>query len=561
MDLDLADIPLSRRGSYMAVSFLGAERAPTEGVWLRSIRDLFGCGPVFRLETAGKPVSYRPECLTVAGVGGQVDITFDGADTMRLRLRGGRLRLQGGRHAFEMLPAGQGRWRVVLRLLDCFWWVTPLRGRLTADAPWTGKECSQVHLELTPEEGEQTAELAIYETVGTELLDYRARDFDVCTGEIRDELEAFGRAQLAVPSRYAPAAQVAAYLNWSCLVAPRGHLRREAMYMSKNWMTAVWSWDHCLNALALSRGDPALAFDQFMLLLELQNEQGCLPGLVSDRAIYWRYVKPPIHGWTLARLMEACPDFYTPERLAEAYDALCRQTEYWLGCRDPFGTGLPAYWHGNDSGWDNSTVMLAGSPVEAADCGAYLVVQAEVLADLADRLGKGGDRARWREMGATLYQRLVSRLWKGDRFVMPPLAGEALPAAAGADSLLPYMTVFLGRRLEREKMSALVAGLSEPGRFLTRWGLATESLRSPHYEADGYWRGPIWAPSTLIAVAGLADANYPELAGRLAEAFCDLCAANGFAENFDAVSGVGLRDRAYTWTASAFLWLASRLES
>ena len=32
-----------------------------------------------------------------------------------------------------------------------------------------------------------------------------------------------------------------------------------------------------------------------------------------------------------------------------------------------------------------------------------------------------------------------------------------------------------------------------------------------------------------------------------------MVSASGFAENFDAVTGEGLRDRAYTWTASAFL--------
>ena len=29
--------------------------------------------------------------------------------------------------------------------------------------------------------------------------------------------------------------------------------------------------------------------------------------------------------------------------------------------------------------------------------------------------------------------------------------------------------------------------------------------------------------------------------------------SSGFAENFDAVTGEGLRDRSYTWTASVFL--------
>jgi hypothetical protein len=34
-----------------------------------------------------------------------------------------------------------------------------------------------------------------------------------------------------------------------------------------------------------------------------------------------------------------------------------------------------------------------------------------------------------------------------------------------------------------------------------------------------------------------------------------LCAASGFAENFDAMTGAGLRDRAYSWTAAAYLAL------
>ena len=39
--------------------------------------------------------------------------------------------------------------------------------------------------------------------------------------------------------------------------------------------------------------------------------------------------------------------------------------------------------------------------------------------------------------------------------------------------------------------------------------------------------------------------------------FCRLCDKSGFAECFDALTGAGQRDRAYTWTASIFLLLAS----
>ena len=38
--------------------------------------------------------------------------------------------------------------------------------------------------------------------------------------------------------------------------------------------------------------------------------------------------------------------------------------------------------------------------------------------------------------------------------------------------------------------------------------------------------------------------------------FAELVSASGFAENFDARTGEGLRDRSCTWTAGVFLVLA-----
>ena len=89
--------------------------------------------------------------------------------------------------------------------------------------------------------------------------------------------------------------------------------------------------------------------------------------------------------------------------------------------------------------------------------------------------------------------------------------------------------------------------------------LATESPASPLYKNDGYWRGPIWAPSTLLLYDGLRACGRADLARRVAERFCRMCAKSGFAENYDALTGEGLRDRAYTWTASVFLVLAAEL--
>jgi putative isomerase len=117
------------------------------------------------------------------------------------------------------------------------------------------------------------------------------------------------------------------------------------------------------------------------------------------------------------------------------------------------------------------------------------------------------------------------------------------------------LPIILGKRLPTDVRRELIQRLTRPGRFITPYGLATESPESNAYNPDGYWRGPIWAPSTMVIVEGLAACGEFELAQSLAQKFCDLCTANGFAENFDALTGASLRDRAYTWTASVFLVL------
>jgi len=115
----------------------------------------------------------------------------------------------------------------------------------------------------------------------------------------------------------------------------------------------------------------------------------------------------------------------------------------------------------------------------------------------------------------------------------------------------------LGDDLPASVAATLARGIE---RHLTAHGPATEPVESPEYEADGYWRGPIWAPSTVLIEDGLRRAGHAGLADEISQRFRQLCEKSGFAENFDAETGAGLRDRAYTWTASAYLILAAAHE-
>ena len=181
----------------------------------------------------------------------------------------------------------------------------------------------------------------------------------------------------------------------------------------------------------------------------------------------------------------------------------------------------------------------------------------DVLAEVAKKIGRPRDASRWIKRADSLLERLLSHSWKGESFVAPRSGDHK--TAQGGDSLVLLMPILLGDRLPAEIRNKLLAGVAEDGRFLTKYGLATESVKSAKYEADGYWRGPIWAPSTLLIVDGVMSCGEKELAREIAARFCRMVAASGNAENFDALTGKPLRDPAYTWTSSVFQIMAHDL--
>ena len=77
------------------------------------------------------------------------------------------------------------------------------------------------------------------------------------------------------------------------------------------------------------------------------------------------------------------------------------------------------------------------------------------------------------------------------------------------------------------------------------------------YLPDGYWRGPIWDPTTYLIVDGLRRGGWEELAKTVAERYCAMSArkAKGNYENFDALTGLGRRAPGYTWAASVYMLL------
>ncbi|MFF5954710.1 amylo-alpha-1,6-glucosidase [Streptomyces luteogriseus] len=555
------DIPFSTHGSWFDISPVVAEKTYAEDLHLVSHQN--GMHAVLRLvpldpetgDRAGTRVETTPGLLSWTGETGRIDLAYESPDTVRLR--GSGLGIGVGAAAQTLTPfSGTYFFRDPAADAHVFtsyetgrrYRVTVLSGTVT-DAGTQTLGGGHRGITLTAE-ANGPWEIAIEELDAARPPYASPATFDAITESAQSSFAEFVDQVAPWRSAATPAAELAAYVVWSATVRPTGLVTRPAVLMSKHWMDKVWSWDHCFNALALAPGCPELALDQFALPFDHQDDSGALPDSVTHSEVLYNFVKPPIHGWTFGHLRRRLPTPPGPAELAETYGRLERWTRFWLTARRAPGADLPHYQHGNDSGWDNATTFDPARVVESADLAAFLVLQLRELATLATALDKADEAIRWTRTAEETQAALLDQLWATDGFVARAVdTGETWSSS----SLLDLMPVVLGEHLPADVSSTLADHIKA---HLTPYGLATELPTSPHYLADGYWRGPIWAPATVLIEDGLRRAGHERLADDISARFRALCETHGFAENFDALTGTGLRDRAYTWTASSYLLLA-----
>ncbi|MEU9174982.1 trehalase family glycosidase [Streptomyces sp. NPDC048420] len=554
------DIPFSTHGSWFGISPVVAEKTYADDLHLVSHQN--GMHAVLRLmpydpatgRRAETGVSATPGLLSWTGASGQIDLAYESPDTVRLRGAGLPLRISA---AAGTLTPFSGTYFYRDPAADAYVFTSYETGRRYRVTVLAGT------VDVFGDQALGSAERGLilaadadgrWETAVEEMDTARppyvsTAVFDKVVEAARNSFADFVDSVAPWRSPSTPAAELAAYVLWSATVRPAGLVTRPGVLMSKHWMDKVWSWDHCFNALALAPGCPELARDQFQLPFDHQDATGALPDSVTHSEVLRNFVKPPIHGWAFGHLRRRLPTPVDRAELAATYERLARWTEFWLTARRAPGAELPHYQHGNDSGWDNATAFDPERVVVTADLAAFLTLQLHELAELAAHLDRPDDAQRWTRTAESTQAAMLDQLWTGDRFVT---RGADSGETWGSSGLLDLMPIVLGEHLP-DGISAVLADRIEA--HLTPYGLATELPSSPHYLDDGYWRGPIWAPATILVEDGLRRAGHEQLADEISARFRALCETHGFAENFDALTGTGLRDRAYTWTAAAYLLL------
>ncbi|MCY1128108.1 trehalase family glycosidase [Frigidibacter sp. RF13] len=551
MLFDFAHVPFSRRGRFLTLSTM-------EGaVWLRSVKggDLKpSLGRLCRVsfigpDGKGREVAWTlaPERLVAEAAEGRVEFCI--GDGERLHLRGKGLGvafdLTGSRYDYAYRTP-QGDHCLVAAAESTRLLPRVTKGAVTVTGDWRRDRADNVAMIFSGDAGFEGA-IDLFPALPPPPASV---GFDAVLAETGSDFASWLARTPAGGTQ--EARRLAAYLLWANTVPAEGALTRPAIYMSKNDMINIWSWDNAFSALGVAAMDEGLAFDQFGAIFDHQHPSGLLPDFVNDRDVSFAFTKPPVHGWAVLRLIERHPDWLTEDRRQALVGWFSAQVGYWLTHARKGASSLPVYFHGNDSGWDNATFFAEGGPVITPDLPTFLILACDCLASL--------DRERsaaWQAEAGQLYSQLIANLWTGETFGTR-LAAD--PARLRTDqSLIGFMPLLLGPRLPRE-MAAKLIGRLKAGGWISDWGPATESTASPLYEADGYWRGPIWAPTTMLLWDGLMRQGEVTLARDIARRFCRMCEKSGMAENFDALSGTGLRDRAFAWTSAVYLWLAASLE-
>lgn len=324
-------------------------------------------------------------------------------------------------------------------------------------------------------------------------------------------------------------------------------------------------------------------------------------------------MQPPVHAGAALEVYRRASDTRRAAGfLARIYPRLARQLAYLRAARDIGGAGLLSIIHPWESGLDNSPAWdepMAGLPADDTfqaperpntavvdprerpggreyslyvllaegyrDSGysdgylrddhpfvvedplfnACYIWSLESMAIIARLLGRDG--GSYRADAAAARDALVSRLWnpQAGLFQARDLRRGQLSDAVTVGGLAPLLTPGLPRE-QRDALRTTL--LSDRFQLKTiRYGVPSNDLTAPTFDARLYWRGPSWVNTCWLLWKGLREHGYAEEAGLVRAGVLEAVRASGPYEYFDPIDGTGRGSAAFSWTAALAMDMAA----
>jgi len=565
LNFDIRNVPFSYRGSYLTVSGLvdyfgynqhrGADpdglilRNITKGGWSSNESKMI-IKPVDNDKFDFSWVKATPSQIEVKNSRGLMEICFENKNVLRFSgkkfpiaftpLNGGSLVILNERQ-FRIWPYG-----------NYSYMFTILKGQMKYSGEGGREVDCYGKLTITVEpDTNGDFDLAVEEFYDEWVPRSYTLNFNQC---MQNTSKVFNQWLLKFPPvkpEYVAARDLAAYIQWSSLVSARGLNKREAGLVSKNWYVGIWNWDHCHSAIGLALSHPDVAWNDYVCMFDHQSEMGSFPDLFNDFSEMWNYHKPSVYGWVLKYMLHNS-NLVNDSLLRSMYIPLKHLSEFWLKYRANNGNSLPQFYNSSE-GWDVSTPYDAGLPLETPELAAFLIVQMDLLAEIAQKTGLSNDADLWKNRSDKMLELLISRLWTGEKFVSKRTGTDIYNQ--NSECLNSYEPLILGEKLPLDIRRKMIARLKQEGEFLTPYGLSYESLKSPGFDLKVYTRHNIWSHHMMVIIDGLIACGEDIFAKEVAKRYCDHLAKNGFSEMINSLTGENENDPAYAATAGVYLTL------
>ncbi len=205
-------------------------------------------------------------------------------------------------------------------------------------------------------------------------------------------------------------------------------------------------------------------------------------------------------------------------------DGLLRDERASEALREP-DTGLYATWGGlgmdNSPRWDRVSADGGRSDwflpfhegLLTPDLNAMIVRRRRLLARLLCEAGRPDAAAEWDQAAARLAVAIHRHLWDGTfgGYVDLTMQGWQ-PTLARTPAMLMGLSA---GGVPAERLPGLLALLDDPAQFGTPVPLPSVAASEPAFEAEGFWRGPVWHRNVWFVDQALTTAGCHAAAGSL----------------------------------------------
>ncbi len=371
-----------------------------------------------------------------------------------------------------------------------------------------------------------------------------------------------------------------------------------------------YCWDTAFHVMALVHLDAGRARQNVEALLSLQRPDGMIPNAPLKAGDQDLRSQPPIILHAAKRYLELTGDRGSVKRW---FPKLALFYQWWARRGDPEGSlprlvapfsgvrlrtrllsslagGLgvrrerfagPAVLAICSTGMDNHPIYdfaegrtvregaLYYLPLEDLLLNSALVAGAEALRELANILGMREEAKKFEEERKRRAELVDQNMWSEEEGFYFPVQWSGVKVRV--KSVQAFATLWAGIP-DRKKASKLIDHLSSPREFWGRYGIPTVAFDDPKHltpqpawmcsKDPYYWRGTIWAPTTVLTFEGLRRYGRKDLARRLALKWMELVEKSGFAEYFYPEGRPGRANpEDFGWTAAATIYLAREILS